>query len=170
MHLERAAAPGALPTSSCSRRTSMGHSIEWMRLAAHRQRSAACRTAKVPTVTAGPSFLPDGRHFLYVALSAQRSRATTVLSYMSAPSIPDETSRIEWEGARSAAVGSRAPDVRARRHSLRSTIRQFRCSHHGPAHTNHRSRGCDPPDVVSVRILGIDERCVGVPIDGGPAV
>ena len=44
------------PMSSCSRRTSMGHSTESTRLAACRRRSATCRTARVPTVTAGQCF------------------------------------------------------------------------------------------------------------------
>ena len=49
--------------------------------------------------------------------------------------------------------GPRASHVSPRRHSLRSRIRQFRSSHHGPAHPNHGARSCDTPNVVSVGIL-----------------
>ena len=116
-----------------------------------------------------PVFLPDGRRFLYVALSASAPSDDRPELYVGTVDSA-ETSRIEWDGARSAAVGRGhlmyVRDGTLYAHAFDSSGVRIT----GPPIPNHGSRSCDTPNVVSVGILGIDERGVGVPIDGGPAV
>ena len=147
----------------------MDHSTEWTRLAVHRPRSASVPDGESAHGHRWPVFLPDGRRFLYVALSASAPSDDRPELYVGTVDSA-ETSRIEWEGARSAAVGRGhlmyVRDGTLYAHPFDSS--DIRVT--GPPIPNHGSRSGDTPNVVSVRILGIDERRVGVPIDGGPAI
>ena len=110
-----------------------------------------------------PVFLPDSNHFLYVALSAAaRSDNSPELHIGSLDSI--ESTRIEWDGARSGDVRAGPPALRARRHAVRAALQQHGTTRYRSSGSNRCCRFGRDACVLSIAARGLSQRRSGLSI------